>query len=159
MIVQRAVSAWESEQTLSDYDVVRRLERKIHSYVVSTLERKANERGDASIFASLIPREVALQSYGRWLDHRGTAPQHVFLDIIDFKKIIDALWADVPEFQRLSKIVGSSRHRTSWLVRLNDARKIVAHPMRGELTSSQRVDLEHVASIVTTWVDDATSSD
>ncbi len=153
-VVMASVKGWREERPLTDYDVVRRLEQQIHARVLDILRTKASGNGDRDIFVSVVPREIAVKTYERMLDHKGSAQQEVFLDLIDLRRIMDQLWNTTDDLQQLGVLLRpkTREDRTSWLVRLNEIRKIVAHPMRGELDEVQRAELRDIANRVAPWL-------
>jgi len=153
-IVIGSVRAWRAERPLTDYDVVRRLEQQIHTRILEILRAKAAQNGDRDIFVSVVPREIALKTYERMLEHKGSAQQEAFLDLIDLKKIMDDHWNETDELKQLGQLLGAKTRgdRTNWLVRLNESRKVVAHPMRGDLDDAQRSELRDIEARIGSWL-------
>ena len=158
-IVISSVRAWRAERPLTDYDVVRRLEQQIHARILEILRAKATQTGDRDIFVSVVPRDIALKTYERMLDHKGSAQQEVFLDLIDLKKIMEHHWNATDELKQLGQLLGAKTRddRTSWLAHLNEIRKVVAHPMRGELDEAQRSELRDIEARIGPWLQRMTS--
>jgi len=159
VVVMRVLEERAAERPLSDYDCVRRIERSLHGLVIKVLQREAERRGQPDIFrsaaprkqASIVPQEIALKTYGRLID--GGGEQHQYLDLIDFKQIINAGWNEISDLRMLERVVKprNKDDRTKWIVDLNEIRKVVAHPMRGDLSEEQRATLREIERIVNAW--------
>jgi hypothetical protein len=79
--------------------------------------------------------------------------QEEFLDILDLAAIIDAQWNQHEALRGLQEILNPKNRadRTRWLVELNEARKLVAHPMRGNLGINERKAIQRAEEILFKW--------
>ncbi len=141
-----------AERPLSTYRRLRRLEQTLHSLVMSAVRAVAERRGTDPFIGGVIPRDIALKTYERYLD-RGTGRQEDYLDLVDFAKLIDKLWNE-DELKPLRNVhrVANREARTAWIGRLNEPRKIVAHPTRGDTISPDQMNAVSTAEgIVERW--------
>lgn len=147
-----AIEKVNRQKPLSDYDIIRRLENQVHRAVIGSLRALAKEKG-TDIFR-IMPRESATKSYERMLEDTSGAAQETFLDLLDLRKIINDNWNSDSLYTRLEDILKpkNKEARTKWLSSLNEIRKVVAHPMRGDLDESQRRELRAIEDIVTRWL-------
>ena len=153
--IEKVLAEAQTARTLSDYDRVRRLERTLHNEIIRILGRQANDLGHPDVFRVLVPRKIAIKCYERLLESDDlNARQEHFLDLIDLATILDSCWSETAEFRLLEPIVKprNRKARTSWLAALNEIRRTVAHPVRGEPKSEDRKSLDSAEDIVSQWV-------
>lgn len=152
-VVRKVLNESMRTRPSSDYYRIRQLEISLHSVTIGALVQEATRRGESDIFRSLIPRPIALKTYERLLEH-GRGTQEEFLDLLDIVKILDARWNDIEEIHLLETVVRPSNRseRTRWLVEVNEARKVIAHPVRsGGLDDSHRRAIEAAEAVVEGW--------
>lgn len=149
--IEIALNKFKSKQTLDDYDRICKIERDLHQLVLSVLHSEAEQKGQNDIFLQLIPKEIALKTYQRRVES-GRGCQEEYLDLIDMRTIIDRNYK-MPSFELLDVIIRPRRRedRTKWLMDLNEIRKIVAHPVRNELSNEQRQNLEYYETTIRKW--------
>jgi FixJ family two-component response regulator len=150
--LEEAIRRLDEVRASADYVRLRQLERTLHALVVGALCDEATRRGEKSIFLSLVPKPMALKLYERMLDN-GSGAQEEFMDILDLAGLIDRNWTTIPTFQLLLDILHprAKADRVSWIVRLNETRKLLAHPLRGELGPEDRTALARAEEIVGLW--------
>jgi DNA-binding response OmpR family regulator len=149
--ILEAIAQFRAKQPLDDYARVRRLETTVHGLVLAALRREGVRTNSSDVFLTLVPHKVAVKTYERRLENKG-GTQEEYLDLIDLREIIDRL-PRVREFELLEAIVKATKRddRTRWLVDLNEIRKVVAHPIRKDVTSDQRKTLDSIESLVARW--------
>ena len=149
----RALVKYRAERPLGNYARLRALEQSLHATVMAILHSIAARKNIGDIFVGgLVPRTVAEKTYLRLLDH-GAGNQEEFLDLLDLAKIIDSLWGE-EELGPLDKVLHPRNRaaRTEWLSAVNEARKIVAHPLRGELSPAHLESVEAAERIMDAWI-------
>jgi CheY-like chemotaxis protein len=139
----------------SDLRRLTSLQRRVSHLVFGILDDLARERGVLDVFRFLVPKDIALKTYERLIDH-GSGEQRQFVDILDYRAIIQACWSDSPRMQLLAVSLGkkgsvSKEERTKWLEQLNEARKVLAHPERGPLNAELRRAIDRAEAIVSAW--------
>jgi len=150
-IIEKVMESFRAQQPLDDYASITRTERMLKELVMSLLATAA-EREGKDIFRSFVPPKVAMKSYERWLQN-SDGQQADFLDLLDFAAIIDYRWNLDPSFQLLGKVLNpkNREERTKWLVALNEARKLVAHPIRGGVGSRERELIIRSEQVLCRW--------
>ena len=153
-VIKKALEKHSEGKPISDYAVVRRIEQDLHRIVLSLLRSELAKTGKDDIFRAFFNIDTSLKCYKRMLEADGSK-QEEFLDLIDFREVIDKQWTRISDFRLLEKIVRprTRDERTRWLVDLNNLRKVIAHPVRGSLDDVQRETLKHVNDIVQAWSD------
>ena len=150
-VVTKVVEEFRAQQPLADYARLRHVERTLKALVFAALKSAADRNGQ-DVFKSYIPKSVALKSYERWLEAKA-GNQEDFLDLLDLADILDKQWNNHHEFQVLGKVINpkSGKERTRWLTELNEARKFVAHPARGDVGTEERKALQRAEDIIAKW--------
>lgn len=150
-IIRKVIEGFRDSQPLNDYGRICKIERTLKDLVMKVLSNAAAKSG-TSIFRSLLPRKVAIKSYERWID-ASEGDQEDFLDLLDFAAIIDSQWMQLDAMRPLHAIVApkNREERVAWLVALNEARKIIAHPTRGELEKNHRKAIDRTEEILGLW--------
>lgn len=153
LVITKVIVSFRAQQPLDDYARIRKIERILKELIVSLLQASAIQDGK-DIFRSYVPIKVALKSYERWCQSE-EGNQEDFLDILDLAAIIDFQWNQLVTFQVLQKILNpkNREERTRWLVELNEARKLVAHPTRGDVGDEERRAIQRTEEIVAKWIE------
>ncbi|WP_437332109.1 response regulator [Sorangium sp. So ce394] len=147
-----AIVRLDAIRASADYVRIRHLERTLYKMVVTLLAEEAERRGDKDIFRSLVPRDIAMATYGRMYD-QGFGKQEEFLDLQDLAKLVEQYWGSIPAFGALERVVCPSNRaqRVDWLEQLNEARKLIAHPLWGNLDPNARKSIARAEDIVARW--------
>lgn len=150
-VIAKVTESFRAQQPLDDYARISKAERTLKQTIMSLLATAAAKEGK-DIFRSFVPPKVAIKSYERWLQSCD-GNQEDFLDLLDFAVIIDSRWNQDPSFQILQKVLNPKNRdeRTNWLVALNEARKLVAHPIRGGVGSEERENISRAEQILSRW--------
>ncbi len=92
------------------------------------------------------------RTYARVLDNRG-GKQEEYLDLLDLARVIDEFWSE-EEFRALEKVLKPKNRaaRVSWIEQLNEARRVIAHPLRGDLSSQQLDSLCIAEDVIDRWL-------
>ena len=152
--IKNALAKHGEQGAVSDYSIVREVERKLHRIVLTLLSADLPGTGHDDVFRAFFSVSTSVKCYQRMLESGGNK-QEEFLDLIDFREVIDKQWTNIAGFRRLEQILRpkTKDQRTRWLVELNDFRKVVAHPVRGTLGEGERRRLKEIRSIVRRWSD------
>jgi len=149
--MRKILDDWEKQRPLLDYARVQRLEKDLQRIVLGALREQAVREGK-DLFRAFVPTGMALKAYERW-HMEETGAQEDFLDLLDYATLIEKYWGALPIFQSLEKLLNAKTRddRTRWLKAANEARRVIAHASRGELSSELRQALGYAESIVSRW--------
>jgi CheY-like chemotaxis protein len=148
--LDKALLDASSKQSSTDYARLRAIEQGVHAIVVMILEAATARDGHGAL-AFAMPRAIALKTYERAWEQR-SVQQAEFLDLLDLADIIDKEWA-TPYGKTLESVVKPKNkdERTRWLRALNEARKVVAHPVRGGLSDEHRRAIASAEAVLDAW--------
>ncbi len=152
-IIKQVLEKFISTRPSRAYDRLRKIEKSLKRIVISALRSAAAGRG-VNMFKAYVPKPIALKTYERWL-HADGGEQDEFFDLLDLAEVIKARWLELEIFRALGVVLNprTTEDRVKWLIRLNQVRQIIAHPVRGELESQHREVLDRADDIVTRWAD------
>lgn len=109
-------------------ELITRTERNLADLVIGTLEKTT-----AEWWYDCVPETIRLEAVRVYEQERGRFPKHAYLYLIQFREIIRA---NFTKFEALLKAVGwtgGKDNSTSWLVKLNEHRKLSAHPLKAHV--------------------------
>lgn len=109
-------------------ELITRTERNLSDLVIGILEKASGEW-----WYDYVPEKIRLEAVRTYEQERGRFPKHAYLYLIQFREIIQANFA---RFEPLLKAVGWTGGKdasTAWLVKLNEHRKLSAHPLKAHV--------------------------
>lgn len=109
-------------------ELITRTERNLADLVIGILEKTTEEW-----WYDCVPETIRLEAVRAYEQERGRFPKHAYLYLIQFREIIRA---NFTKFEALLKSVGwtgGKDNSTSWLVKLNEHRKLSAHPLKAHV--------------------------
>lgn len=122
--------ASEDDTKFAD-DAVKRLQKLVHDVAIAILKKA---HGDKYLEASVANDQIMIKAYGRQLEAKKKGEENdidVYFDLLEFKEIIEhknnwPLFKDVFDIE----MPGDKGHAKNlrWLVELNTARRVSAHP-------------------------------
>jgi hypothetical protein len=125
---QREASAEPSAQ-----EYARRIEVNLADFVVGTL--KTSALGDW--WYDGVPENIREECASRAEKERGRFPKEAYFDLINFKPIMERNWAIFqPKFEAVG-LTKTKEKALSFLVRLNELRRLVGHPLKMHLSGYQ----------------------
>ncbi len=110
-------------------ELMSRTERNLADLLVTVLEIDSDLG-----WYECVPEKIRLEAIRVHEQERGQLPKHAYLFLIQFREIIQANFS---KFDALLKSVGWSGGKeasTVWLVKLNEHRKMSAHPVRAHVS-------------------------
>jgi hypothetical protein len=124
-------------------EIIDRMEITLQETVLDELRREYNVDG-AQWWIDGIPRTVRTKVAVRFNEDDGRrGGQEYYLDLIDYRTIIQQNWQLFESLLGYGKSNTSKDKRTAWLNELNDLRRIVAHASAGRaVTLEQLAQLE-----------------
>ena len=136
-------------------DCIRHIETTLQQFVVTKLREEFTGAPEEWWFEG-VPEQIRKQVRQRMEEEKAAnQPQEAFFDLIHYRTIIQKNWNLFQSSLAYGK-KGDKEARTSWLVKVNDLRKIVAHASRGGMvTLEQLEELEGYR----TWLTDQVASD
>lgn len=122
--------ASEDDTKFAD-DAVKRLQKLVHDVAIAILKKA---HGDKYLEASVANDQIMIKAYGRQLEAKKKGEENdidVYFDLLELKEIIEhksnwPLFKDVFDIE----MPGDKGHAKNlrWLVELNTARRVSAHP-------------------------------
>ena len=144
LLVQRKYAKFNPpglQQTLAQQDtetqqkgdaLVKELVKRVQTHVI---ERLKQAYGPKDFWDKGIPtKEIKVTAYGKQVEDKDKdLPIETYLDVIDLKKIVEApanwdLFKDSMSIQLPDERKGQHKY-LKWIERLNEVRRIAAHPM------------------------------
>lgn len=108
-------------------EIILRVETVLKDFVVDSLKR---EYGSKNWWYEGVPRAIRRKVDERQDEEKGRGKREDYFDLIDYRDIAESNWTLFQETLAFGK-KGNKSARTQWLVKMNDARKIVMHASRG----------------------------
>src|SRR5262245_35456977 len=109
-------------------DLITRTERNLCDLVIGTLEKTSGEW-----WYECVPEKIRLEAVRAYEQERGRFPKHAYLYLIQFREIIQANFAKFEPMLKAVGWIGGKDATTAWLVKLNDHRKLSAHPLKAHV--------------------------
>jgi hypothetical protein len=133
-------SPGDTEPSPSDH-LVRQIETNLLKTVQSILGRNFEDW-----WRNAVPEPIRVECSARHERTKTILPKHAYLDLLDYKKIMEYNWDRFETVLYQAGWKGGKQKALAWLDRLNDIRNILAHPTRayfsGPLPRDDRVFLE-----------------
>jgi hypothetical protein len=129
--LQQALAEQDTETQEKGDSLVKRLVKRVQTHVI---ERLKQAYGSKDYWEKGIPtKAIKVAAYEKKLDDKGKdLPIETYLDVIDLKRIIEDpnwdLFKDSMSIQLPNERKGQQRY-LKWIERLNEVRRIAAHPM------------------------------
>jgi len=118
-------------------EIVERIEKMLNELVLETLYREFGT-GESEWWLQGVPKKVRTKVSDRFEEDDGSRGSKAFyFDFIDYRDIVINNWQLFEDILAYGKS-GSKDKRTSWIVTLNDIRKIVSH-YTGKSVSLERL--------------------
>ncbi len=114
------------------------LSQKLNSYILLFL--KSESKGGEWCTINLIPRKIIDKINTRYLDAKEKEPKESFLDFIDYAEIIK-------KHGFLKKVL-SIKNDLGWIIKINELRRIPAHPEKADATAADVEYFEKIHSII-----------
>jgi hypothetical protein len=121
------------------------LSQKLNGYIISFLKANSVDGDWATI--KLVPRSILEKLNGRYLDENEKEPKETFLDFIDYAEIIN-------KHEHLKKVL-TIKGDLGWIKKINNLRRIPAHPEKPDPTIE---DVEYFEKIHKTILDSIRNS-
>lgn len=109
----------------SPYGLISRIEVNFGDYVLSKLESNSSDW-----WKELVPEKIREKCKLRSASEAKGAPVIAYLDLIDLKILVEKNWKYFEEDFLVDGGVQSKKKAVSWLNRLNELRKYVAHSLK-----------------------------
>ena len=120
-------------------EIIDRIEVSLQRFVLDRIKEEFGIDAD-QWWVSGIPTAVRKSASSRWEDDNGNrGAREYYLDLIDYRMIIQANWSIFQTSLGYGKINGKD-NKTKWLVEINEARKIVAHASSGKTVSFEQLE-------------------
>jgi DGQHR domain-containing protein len=124
-----AASAQASEISERADDLTKSIVDRVHRHLITVLKTAYQ---DAYLDDGIPQKEIKLSAMNKRIDDSNSMPVENYLDVIDFKKIIEHpknwdLFKGTLSIQLQTEKKGQAKY-VKWLERLNEVRRIPAHP-------------------------------
>lgn len=129
----------EVSKLLGDvYEDVRFIETSLHDHIKCVLEATYGP-GEAGWWRASVPENIRQECVNRREEDKEPVDPYCYTDLLDLKTILDKQWAALG--QTLPKKMASDKKKLiEDLVRLNEVRRVVMHPVRGVAPSEEDFD-------------------
>ena len=125
--LKEAMELEAAETNKRAYEIIGRLEAKLHEFVVGTIK---SEFGESSWWFGGIPQRVRKKTDDKFDDDEGRrGSKDAYFELLDYREIAQNNWELFKEY--LGHGSGGKDKQTHWLVEVNDIRKGVMHPSAG----------------------------
>ncbi len=143
------MEVWEAEQSKENIDAADRhlkaIVVAIQKRIFETLRAAYGEKRDAYWHKGITDKKIKAEAYERSLDEDDPLPLENYLNVIDYKKIIESK-QNWPLFKEVFNIPepGEKGHAKNlkWLDRVNELRRIPGHPSAQRVYKSE--DFEYI---------------
>lgn len=120
------------------YSLVAGAEERLHLFLCQKLKQDFGQ-AEQEWWAKGVPLEIRKKCADRREEDPRRRPFHHYTDLIDLKDILDKNWRLFEaDYERVRERVESKKEFLSDLVRLNEIRKSVMHPVRGSLGEEEQ---------------------
>jgi len=135
-----------------DYSIVNLIESELKKIVLKICQMEAQRQGMQSPFNGIISQGIINKATLIQQKEPGRSLEEC-LFLIDYRTIIVHLWNQSVEFSKLHWLSNFEHPKmaTKWLVELNELRRVIMHPTRGNLTRIQRYRLREIREIFLKW--------
>ena len=125
------------------YEDIRIIEIGLHSLIRTSLEEKFGS-GELGWWRQGIPKEIRVKCQQRREEEEGDpAPEpYCYTDLIDLRTILDKQWAILTKYLA-RQVISDKQALLSDLIRLNQIRRMVMHPVRGGVPTEDDFEFLH----------------
>ena len=116
----------------SPRDLADRIERNIGAFVLGILKKHDNDWWN-----QLVPVTMRQKCATRCEEEANRCPKEAYLDLIDLKNIMQKEWKHFETCFLSVGIKGGKEKSLAWMDRLNTLRRLVAHPIKLEVSGYQ----------------------
>jgi hypothetical protein len=109
-------------------ELITRTERNLSDLVIGILEKTS-----AEWWYDCVPENIRLEAVRAYEQERGRFPKHAYLYLIQFREIIQANFVTFEPLLKSVGWTGGKANATAWLVKLNEHRKLSAHPLKAHV--------------------------
>ena len=120
--------------------VIKELEQTLHEFVISSLKLEHGSGESDPWWYQGVPEQIRKKATGRLEEEQGGKKEQ-YLDLIDLRTIVVNNWSLFQGSLAFGKS-GNKEAKTAWMQKLNDMRKISAHPAR-----QQTITFEQLAQL------------
>ena len=121
------------------YELFKKFEPAIHTYIIEYLKKKATENGDSEYLTTkYVSGNILKKLHTKWIDDRQKDPIEAYFDFIDYKEILTNC-KDL-ELDKIFKI----DNRFEWMDKCNELRRDPAHTIKPPPTIEEVAYLERV---------------
>lgn len=116
---------------------INRIHKKLFDYVIGTL-KKVHGTENKAWWTKGIPLKIRKECSTKWEEANREGDEEAQLYLVNYIEICHDNWdlvKDVISLDRTDK--NNKRENTKWIRKLNEIRRVTAHPERGALNSSQ----------------------
>lgn len=128
---------------MSPYEVIASVERGLHRVIREALEDEYGNEPEDKWWREGVPLDVRKTCAQRREEDDQPRHQFHYVDLIDFRTLIDRQWRILEP--SLQSARGSFRGKRDWLdgiLRLNQIRRKVMHPVRGDISEDEHAVLD-----------------
>ncbi|MCO7199596.1 hypothetical protein [Pseudoalteromonas sp. OANN1] len=115
------------------WDVIERIEVTLFEHLIDTLKK---EGGD-SWWSDMVPQNIRSNCVVRREEEKGheTMPPEAYLDLVSMRDIIKKNWLLFSSIMEKVSLEGGKDKATSWIIEINEVRKVLAHPLKAKFKS------------------------
>lgn len=130
------------------YELVTWVEERLHMFIGRRLQQAFGEE-ETKWWHQGVPQPIRKKCADRREEDPNRRPLYNYTDLIDLKDIMDKNWRHFEnDFRKVKGQVMSKKEFLDGLVRLNEIRKSVMHPVRGVLTEADLAFAHQMREVV-----------
>lgn len=133
-----ALKAEEAKTNEQAYRLITGLEQKLFQFIFDTLRLEFGNDESETWWYTGVPPQVRKKAAEKHEDDKGKGKKENYLDLIDFRTIVVSNWNLFQDSLAFGKS-GNKEAKTDWIVKLNEARKIVMHSTKQQTVSFQQL--------------------
>jgi len=124
------IESRDKNATAEARDLLDNIERALNKHVIGTLKATLG-RDDSGWWYEGIPKAMRLRILGEINEEGRDSPKDSRFTLIDYRTLIGDHWVLLRDTLAQGKATESKEKRTLWLARVNEIRKLAAHPTKG----------------------------
>ncbi len=119
--------------------LIERIEQSLQRSIIEELKREYGEEGDRWWFDG-VPEKIRKSATALFEEDKGDrGERYHYFNLIDYRDIVNANWNLLGGFLAQGSSNIKKERRTSWIVDVNEARKIVMHSSSGKNVSLEQL--------------------
>ncbi len=133
------------------YEAVTKTEERLHLFLRQRLQQAFGKK-ESGWWAKGIPEQIRKECAERREEDPRRQPTYNYTDLIHLKAIVEKNWKLFEaDFQRVSKEIKSKKDFLAGLVRLNEIRRAIMHPVRRAPAEEDKKFAQQMRKVIETF--------